>query len=468
MVMPYTDDPRFRTCCPDEYIKFRASGKTKGKNKSKPRAISSKASTETLELPKSSPLGSPSSKPPRKPRSGTHRKGAQELAEMGIDKPFEKSKRRERHEFTEEDDNALMRGFEKYGPVWQAIKADPQLGFHARQPTDLRDRFRIRYPETYKKAGFKLKPKGEKKQKDAITEAQVAAKKSTAGNDTLDKTSSNPDSSANAQISLPNSTAPLAVPRLLAPIQTAFPNPFDDFTSGLPGDSEADDDAAYSPITLSRNILQFQWGDTNPTYSSTTIGSSSINATTGITSQLNFHQLGGMDQIHIDPRATLKLPPASSAASMYPAFSTTVPTANTSIASLVHSSYGIGGKAQQGQTYTTNLPTLVFPAATQNPSRASGSNVNLPPPADLLSGLDLDGRINMGLGMDTQSSHFLWDDGFATSGYDTHSGNGGLPTMGNSGTAVGKSGLSGSGTSQVRGMFESDGLGERSLLNSSI
>ncbi|KAF2488813.1 hypothetical protein BU16DRAFT_544969 [Lophium mytilinum] len=452
---------RFRTCCPDEYVNYRAAGKVGGK-KSKSSTMSNRPSLENLTLSKSSPLGSPNLRPARKPRSGTHRKGAQELAEMGIEKPFEKSKRRERHEFTDEDDAALMKGFDKHGPVWNAIKSDTELGFESRKPADLRDRFRIRFPDEYTKAGFKLKPKEEKKHKDAGTNVQVGAKVKVATNSVTIKSSNNSDPSLHsAQPSLQNNTAAASIPKLLAPLQTAFPISFDDFAS------EAEDDTAYSPITLSRNILQFQWGDTNPSYMNPSNGGASTNAPASITSHLNFHNLGGMDQFHIDPLATLKLPPASSSTTSYSAFPPAAPPTNPVNASLAHSSYGSGVKGQQGQNFSTNLPTLVFPSAPQYSGRASGNGVNLPPPADLLNGLDLDGRMSTGWGMDTQPSQFLWDDGLGASGY-VATGSGGLTAASGIGNGGQGSGVNAPGTVQVRGMFESDGLGERSLLNSSI
>ncbi|KAF2805354.1 uncharacterized protein BDZ99DRAFT_466978 [Mytilinidion resinicola] len=381
---------------------------------------------------------------------------------MGIEKPFEKSKRRERHEFTEEDDTALMKGFEKYGTVWHAIKADAELGFESRLPSDLRDRFRIRFPDEYSKAGFKLKPKQEKKQKESSTDAEAREKVTPATSASM-KANNNPDPSLlSAQPSLHNTTVSASMPKLLAPLQTAFPNSFDDFAS------EADDDAAYSPITLSRNILQFQWGDTNPPYSNASNGNANTNAQAGITNHLNFHTLGGMDQFHIDPLATLKLPPASSSTTAYPAFPSVAPPTNPMNASVMHSSYGSGAKGQQGQNFSTNLPTLVFPSAPQNSGRANGNGVNLPPPADLLNGLDLDGRVNAGWGVDTQASQFLWDDGLGVNGYVASSGSSGLTAPGNIGVGAQGSGVNATGTVQVRGMFESDGLGERSLLNSSI
>ena len=94
-------------------------------------------------------------------RSRSHRLQPDDLARMGIEKPFPIAARRERRVWTEDEDAELLKGFTLYGPLWTRIQKDPSLHLEARRPTDLRDRFRNRFPERYAEAGFKALPKTE-------------------------------------------------------------------------------------------------------------------------------------------------------------------------------------------------------------------------------------------------------------------------------------------------------------------
>lgn len=68
-----------------------------------------------------------------------------------------KSTRKERKQFTPEEDERLLEGFFLHGPCWTRISKDANLGLQNRRSTDLRDRFRNAFPERYAAAGFKLK-----------------------------------------------------------------------------------------------------------------------------------------------------------------------------------------------------------------------------------------------------------------------------------------------------------------------
>jgi len=72
-----------------------------------------------------------------------------DLKALGIDGPFKKARRRERRVFTLQDDTEILDGLEKYGPAWTKIQRDPQYNLKCRQPTDLRDRVRNKYPQVY-------------------------------------------------------------------------------------------------------------------------------------------------------------------------------------------------------------------------------------------------------------------------------------------------------------------------------
>ncbi|RYP65349.1 hypothetical protein DL770_009022 [Monosporascus sp. CRB-9-2] len=82
-------------------------------------------------------------------KSRAHRKKMEDLAELGIRGPFKKSHRRERRPFSEQDDREILEGFEVYGPQWTKIQRDPRFNLSSRQPTDLRDRLRNKYPERF-------------------------------------------------------------------------------------------------------------------------------------------------------------------------------------------------------------------------------------------------------------------------------------------------------------------------------
>ncbi len=74
-----------------------------------------------------------------------------DLAELGIHGPFKKSHRRERRPFTEQDDHEILEGLDHYGPAWTKIQRDPRYNLSSRQPTDLRDRVRNKYPAIYQR-----------------------------------------------------------------------------------------------------------------------------------------------------------------------------------------------------------------------------------------------------------------------------------------------------------------------------
>ncbi|PFH56824.1 hypothetical protein XA68_15949 [Ophiocordyceps unilateralis] len=88
---------------------------------------------------------------PRQKKSRAHRKKMEDLAELGIHGPFKKSLRRERRPFTDADDREILEGLDIYGPAWTRIQRDPRFHLSSRQPTDLRDRVRNKYPGVYQR-----------------------------------------------------------------------------------------------------------------------------------------------------------------------------------------------------------------------------------------------------------------------------------------------------------------------------
>lgn len=151
---------RFRTCCPDE-LRSSARGKQVAKQaKSDATAIAKPKkglmSENILNEPEEhadsdqGPTAQDETDSAQKQRkSRAHRKKLEDLAELGIKGPFKKSQRRGRRPFSEQDDQEILSGFEEYGPQWTKIQRDPRFHLSSRQPTDLRDRLRNKYPEKF-------------------------------------------------------------------------------------------------------------------------------------------------------------------------------------------------------------------------------------------------------------------------------------------------------------------------------
>ncbi|KAK1758665.1 40S ribosomal protein S4 [Echria macrotheca] len=132
---------RFRTCCPDE---LRGPSTGPGRRQRLPKPSKTGVPLERLLIEPPSTTTTASGTPAR-----AHRKKMEDLAELGIHAPFKKSHRRERRPFTEEDDKFILDGLKEYGPAWTKIQRDAKFNLLSRQPTDLRDRVRNKYPEIY-------------------------------------------------------------------------------------------------------------------------------------------------------------------------------------------------------------------------------------------------------------------------------------------------------------------------------
>lgn len=148
---------RFRTCCPPE---LRGAGMSvtnpkQTDNKSLPARSKSSLMSENILIDDSDLIDKVSHDPaagtsPKNQRKGrSHRKKVEDLVQLGIQGPFRKSGRRERRPFTEEDDREILEGYKVHGPAWTKIQRDPRFHLQSRQPTDLRDRYRNKYPEKF-------------------------------------------------------------------------------------------------------------------------------------------------------------------------------------------------------------------------------------------------------------------------------------------------------------------------------
>ncbi|KAI1077500.1 hypothetical protein F5B20DRAFT_583208 [Whalleya microplaca] len=152
---------RFRTCCPEE-LRATPALKSDGQKEKQPAAklgikpkkglMSENILNETEEedeAERAQSVPNDFDLAPKQRKSRAHRKKLEDLAELGIKGPFKKSHRRERRPFSEQDDREILEGFEFYGPQWTKIQRDPRFNLSSRQPTDLRDRLRNKYPEKF-------------------------------------------------------------------------------------------------------------------------------------------------------------------------------------------------------------------------------------------------------------------------------------------------------------------------------
>lgn len=416
---------RFRVCCPDEGAQKRRPKRqgeaedefiTSPTPSTHPKVSTEKAAAESDEVPVRKEVT-------RADAEDRHRTKHPKLVELGIETPFAKSTRRPRQKFTSRDDENLRKGFEKYGAVWHSMRDDRELEFGTRHPTDLRDRFRIRYSEIYAEAGYKTKtkPKLNRAEGHSPKEHKAVAKPFQGPN----QPPSEPRKRRSVEDSAPEVIITDTTERSLSLTSgarnfpyTSYPMDsstflFGDVSSGMPQDK----DGTFSPIVLNRNILQ--WADANNFLIAHTNTTSGNLYGTSHALDMSMHNTYPNDGIHIDPMATLKLPlmaigghnnmPTGSAGPSFmmnytssAAPSTTANTratysATTSDTLSVPSPWPTSFKTASSDDLlrTPNLPTIVFPHVPA--ASARGAVHNLPTPADLLSGMghggdtDIDG-----------------------------------------------------------------------------
>lgn len=147
---------RFRTCCPEELRGLGkpspgASSQEMGRRATKTGIYSENILIEDSPSPRFDfdAIYKQNDAMSTQKKSRAHRKKLEDLAELGIHGPFKKSHRRERRPFTERDDREILEGLAIYGPAWTKIQRDTRFHLSNRQPTDLRDRVRNKYPGNY-------------------------------------------------------------------------------------------------------------------------------------------------------------------------------------------------------------------------------------------------------------------------------------------------------------------------------
>ncbi|KAJ5288860.1 hypothetical protein N7478_001890 [Penicillium angulare] len=124
-----------------------------------PSTSSHKPSTSSLSSAATNPgLSSPAT-PQQSPQENetptSSNNSRSTLASLGIPEPHVtmKSKRRSRRPFTPAEDEALLKGYAVHGFQWTLIQQDKRLNFGHRRATDLRDRFRTKFPHVYRDGG---------------------------------------------------------------------------------------------------------------------------------------------------------------------------------------------------------------------------------------------------------------------------------------------------------------------------
>lgn len=143
---------RFRVCCPEHYT---LKAKTTSRKVSSIQAVTA-VPNEPGETVPEEPVRVKTSGKRKIKGPASERLSSAQLKDFGVDEPFTKSGRRSRHGYSSAEDEAILRGFQKYGKSWSSIRKDTTLNLMSRNPRDLRDRMRTRYPEEYAKAGLAL------------------------------------------------------------------------------------------------------------------------------------------------------------------------------------------------------------------------------------------------------------------------------------------------------------------------
>jgi hypothetical protein len=413
---------RFRVCCPGEGLKLkRPKQQQRSENQPSTAEDESNISTTTrIEENTNNEVPVSKKRSPEETGNGP-RRSHPKLVELGIQTPFVQSTRRPRQGFSSQDDENLLKGFEKYGAFWHSMRDDKDLGFGSRHATDLRDRFRIRYPEAFARAGYKVKPKvkGRPGNKPDATEPSTVPTPrqdphktpSRPGKERLiedipSEVNDNDNEVTERSMSKPSG------PRPSLAYTPYFPDPSDSIFLA-DSNATADKDGPFSPIILNRNILQ--WADAN-TFLMTSPSSNSYN--TAANHDMSMHITYPNDGLHINPMATLKLPLMAlsghnhhqpqylqhhhshqnilannnnNSTTSYPANATSRTVSSSYLDAPPSISYPTSSSKANTDHHllrTPNLPTIVFPHVPA--ASARGMVHNLPTPADLLSGMDLD------------------------------------------------------------------------------
>ncbi|KAJ5162181.1 hypothetical protein N7492_007573 [Penicillium capsulatum] len=143
---------RFRVCCPWAYRASDPNEATKKLRDKLTNALAKSQGTGTENsignayiLPKSDSI-----KPESSSGTGSPASSAFAIPEAHV---ATKAKRRSRRPFTNSEDDALLKGYAVHGFQWTLIQQDKRLNLGHRKATDLRDRFRTKFPDAYRDGG---------------------------------------------------------------------------------------------------------------------------------------------------------------------------------------------------------------------------------------------------------------------------------------------------------------------------
>ncbi|KAH7405782.1 hypothetical protein DE146DRAFT_649648 [Phaeosphaeria sp. MPI-PUGE-AT-0046c] len=410
---------RFRVCCPGEGLKARPPKKKAEEARNSPTiqgdsgaAHTSMGSVDDVSHMELTMSGGASVRLAEHTQGASHSK----LLELGIHTPFAPSTRRPRRGFSAEDDENLLKGYEKYGAAWRSIRADESLGFNTRQTTDLRDRFRIRFPDIFARAGYKTKSGGNtkvhtKSDGDGITSSQEESHTSTPVPNKVH------DAQMISAVTIDSETAMHSPESASRPKPPSFNRPPIDSNPAYISDHiPIDRDEVLIPdnsVVLNRNILQ--WADANTILMATP--STHPHGANQAPNDTSMHISFPHDSLHINPLATLNLPmmtytgPTNLPGTAFPTYvsassSNLLTVTNPTLTSVSRVGFPVDSAMTQNQWQhqhqqasrvassdvllrTPNLPTIVFPHV---PAASARTMVhNLPAPADLLSGMDWEG-----------------------------------------------------------------------------
>ncbi|KAH0157721.1 hypothetical protein KCU67_g7800, partial [Aureobasidium melanogenum] len=232
---------RFRVCRPDAY------GGSRKTRKAKRVSSEEAATTETSKRPK------PAEKTPVESAAEVE---AQPKQAGSTEQTLWKAQRRPRRNFTDEEDEALLKGFREQGPSWVSICKDEVFREHGRTPTDLRDRLRTRFPEKYAQAGLASRPAVPKPAKRTRATREDPEKPAEPSQTTTTQAATSKDS----QPALPNDRLERTSSRTGPAYSLPLPSIGDDSLSNF---GYPDDDEDADPIVLDRSIMD--WANSNMT-----------------------------------------------------------------------------------------------------------------------------------------------------------------------------------------------------------
>lgn len=184
----------------------------------------------------------PKSSPARLSKSRTA------LESIGIPEPdlAATHRRRNRNPFTAAEDEALLKGYAVHGFQWTLIQRDKLLNLSHRKSTDLRDRFRNKFPDAYRH-GASVSGKSlqaQSLQANGNSKSTVAGKQRPITNGLKKSAPSNNEVRNASQLtprSMDSGFSPLAPPQTLLPDTANFQPPLDDHHTGSSVDTPLED-----------------------------------------------------------------------------------------------------------------------------------------------------------------------------------------------------------------------------------